>query len=86
VYFELSYTGTSKKEVTDKYHKDEPVITSNEHMSKILVASNVSFPFCEFGLDDSTVELKVKSDVSSSETVAYTRDLLIDCIILEPVQ
>jgi hypothetical protein len=60
--------------------------TDKNKITKVLIASNVTFPFCEKGLDTYSVKVKVSSNVTAKETVEFTRDLLIDCIILEPVQ
>lgn len=55
------------------------------YVTKQLIASKVTFPYCEAGFKTPNVKIKVISGAKSSESVKYTRDLLIDCIILEPV-
>jgi hypothetical protein len=59
--------------------------TDASYVTKLLVASNVTFPYCEAGLTQPTVKLRVISNARGTESVTYSRDLLIDCIILEPV-
>lgn len=85
VKFSVSYLGETGKTVTVNYDK-LTYITDKNNITKVLIASKVTFPFCEYGLDTYSVKVKVSSNVTSKETVEFTRDLLIDCIILEPVQ
>lgn len=87
VEFAISYLDNNlrKKEITYNNNK-ENFVSSKFEMTTILVASDVTFPFSEYGLENSSVTFKVKSKVSRNETVEFTKDLLIDCIILEPVQ
>lgn len=92
VSFNLFYTRADGK-VTTITTNPETVFDNNklffqtnkDMITKLLVASNVSFPYCEFGFELPTVKLKVLSNAKASESVSFTRDLLIDCIILEPV-
>ena len=87
VKFSILYNGETGKVVTVNYDNNGlSYITDNKSITKVLIASNVTFPFCEKGLESYSVKVKVNSNVSAKETVQFTRDLLIDCIILEPVQ
>lgn len=54
-------------------------------VTKQLVASNVTFPYCEAGLKITNAKLKVISNALALDYRTFTRDLLIDYIILEPV-
>lgn len=54
--------------------------------TKQLIAANVTFPYSEYGLNSPSVKIKVMNYAKTSELATYTRDLLIDCIILEPVR
>lgn len=71
------------------YYKTETGTLENPRLSKILIASNVTFPYSEFGFVTPfvNVKLKVSNVVTAAEVKNnnLTRDLLIDCIILEPV-
>ena len=87
VKFSVLYTGETGKIVTLNFdNKGLSYITDKNKLTKVLMASKVTFPFSEKGLDNYSVKVKVSSNVSAKETVEFTRDLLIDCIILEPVQ
>ncbi|MGC3978587.1 MAG: hypothetical protein QM751_10375 [Paludibacteraceae bacterium] len=87
VTFSLAYrSSTGGKVVNVTYNNSSKgFVTSSTEVTKVLVASNVAFPYCEKGLKEPNVKLKVSSSVSSNETTQYTRDMLIDCIIFEPV-
>ena len=84
VYFQLTYlkengSSTSQNFTTGNY------ISEKDKLHKMLVTSNFKFPFANYGQDVVSVKLKIISNVKQSETAQYTRDMLIDCIILEPV-
>ena len=53
-------------------------------MDTVLVASDFKFPVANYGEEITTVTLKVISNVPRSETTNYSRELLLDCILLEP--
>lgn len=87
VKFSISYMDVTGKVATVNYDNGGlSYITDKNKITKVLIASKVTFPFAEKGLNSYSVKVKVNSNVSSKETVEFTRDLLIDCIILEPVQ
>lgn len=67
-------------------NKKAGYVTLKNDKTKILVAKKVTFPYCEKDVNPVNVKLRVNSNVLSSETVNYTRDMFIDCIIFEPVQ
>src|SRR5690606_37346534 len=60
--------------------------TAHEKLTKVLAASKVTYPYSEYGLESTNVKFKVNSNVTAKETSVYTRELLIDCIIFEPVR
>ncbi|MDD4991002.1 MAG: fasciclin domain-containing protein [Paludibacter sp.] len=63
-------------------------ITDGTKPTKMLVAENFQFPFCDIGSSIPSVFLKVENvtGTSTTEKKNYNRTLRIDCIILEPVQ
>jgi hypothetical protein len=67
-------------------NKSVNFITNTDKMTKVLVADNFVFPVSEYGMEIPNVKLKVTSNVTQAQTTAYSRDLLLDCIIFEPVQ
>ena len=88
VSFTLTYQSSDRGRIVNVTYsnKGNGYITDSENMTKVLIAPKVVFPFSEYGFDIPNVKLKVNSLVSSKETVTYTRDMLIDCIIFEPVR
>ncbi len=69
--------------------------TDGKAISKVLVAKNFEFPYCNLiGNRDlingksaiPSVLLKVENAVASTEISTFNRTMRIDCIILEPVQ
>lgn len=89
VKFDLKYKDALYKDIVVPYTVDannKIFETQAEGVTKMLVASNVVFPYCAFGLDLPTVRFKVYSIAKSTESVTYTRELFIDCIIFEPVK
>ena len=67
-------------------NKSVNFVTNTDKMTKVLVTKNFVFPVSEYGMDKPNVTLSVKSNVTQAQTTAYSRDLLLDCIIFEPVQ
>jgi uncharacterized surface protein with fasciclin (FAS1) repeats len=62
-------------------------VTNANGITKMLVASNFTFPTCDLSLDGkvvTNVKLRVQNDVSTSEP-DLNRSMRIDCIILEPI-
>jgi len=86
VNFQLTYLNEAGTAFTQAYNNSsQSYITEKDKISKVLVVSNFKFPYCDFGLDKVNVKLKVISNVAQNQTTLYTRELLIDCIVLEPV-
>lgn len=87
VKFSVLFNNAQGKATTVNYDNNKlSYVTDKNKMTKVLIASKVTFPFCETGLDTYSVKVKVSSNVTAQETVEFTRDLIIDCVILEPVQ
>lgn len=80
--FSINYSGINKSlPVTNN-------VTDPSGMTKMLVASNFTFPYCDKSIDGKStpnVRLRVQDAVSLKDTATYNRAMLIDCIILEPV-
>jgi len=64
------------------------VPTSGTAISKIFV-KEITFPYCNIitneNIGDITVKIKVENAAKDTQSAIYTRTMLIDCIILEPV-
>jgi uncharacterized surface protein with fasciclin (FAS1) repeats len=84
VYFNLNYLNTSGDLMTDRFPESGTIETNPNAMDTVLVASNFKFPVANYGEEEATVTLKVFSNVARSETTAFSRDLLLDCILLKP--
>lgn len=87
----MSYIDENQKEVSILRNKLVPDIeeTNPDSLTKVLVAENFKFPYCDFSLDEEepvSVILRVQNDVSTRETANYSREMKIDCVILEPVK
>lgn len=67
-------------------NKSTNFITHSDKMTKVLVTEKFVFPVSEYGMEQSNVKLKIVSNVNPAQKKNYSRDMLIDCIILEPVQ
>ena len=79
----LSYLDEKGKTATIKssYLYPDP-----ERIDTVTVLENVQFPYCNYGESETTTELKLQSQVLSKERSTYSRTLLVDCIIMEPVK
>lgn len=100
VSFQLTYVGADGIMKTNTAITKDPVNnvfyeTSPTKMSKLLIAKAFKFPFANytgspFATDGTTsvttVKIKVKTNVSNTEFTSkkYTRNLRVDCFILEP--
>jgi hypothetical protein len=86
VFFRLNYidaTGTPKM---SQYPETGAFETNPNVMDTMLVAQDFKFPAANYGEETTTVKLQVLSRVSSNETVTFSRELLLDCILLVPVK
>jgi len=86
VNFQLTYLKETGGFALQTYDNGgQSFVTDKANMSKVLVASNFTFPYCNYEQEIVNVKLKVISNVPQNQTTLFTRELLIDCIILEPV-
>lgn len=83
-YFQLTYLKENGSSTTQNFTVGD-FVSEKDKLHKMLVTSNFKFPFANYGQDIVSVKLKVISNVKQNETTLYTRDMLIDCIVLEPV-
>lgn len=92
VNFALSYYDNNGIFQTDRTIGTSKSVTQANEVTKLLVAQNYTFSFCDIlDLSDPTntinVFLKVENAATRSELLAgtYSRNIAIDCILLEPV-
>lgn len=85
VNFYLDYVNSSGVKILSQTIATN-VVTSGTEVSKIFV-KEMTFPFCNIvnSIGDITVKLKVENGARENQSTIYTRTMLIDCIILEPV-
>lgn len=87
VNFYLDYINSSGIKIANE-RAGTNILTSGTEISKILV-KEMTFPYSNIvsggNNGDITVKLKVENNAKVSESALYTRTMLIDCIILEPV-
>ncbi len=87
VNFYLDYINSSGTKIVNE-RVGANIMTSGTETSKILV-KEMTFPFCNIingsSNGDINVKLKVENNARVAESALYTRTMLIDCIILEPV-
>lgn len=92
VYFNLNFRDLEGKDQTTRFPQTGSVETDPYVMDTVLVASDFKFPVTDYGLMNSVnistyvpiISLKVISNVARTETTKFSRELLIDCILLEP--
>jgi len=84
VYFNLNYMEQDGSTVVKRCPASGVIKTNPSKLDTVLVASGFKFPVANYGEEDANVTLKVISNVSRSETTNYSRELLIDCILLKP--
>jgi uncharacterized surface protein with fasciclin (FAS1) repeats len=84
VYFNLNYANSSGTITQQRFPASGAIETNPYIMDTVLVASDFKFPTANYGEEIVTVTLKVFSNVLRSETTSYSRELLLDCILLEP--
>lgn len=91
VAFQLIYQGANGATVQSSVIRPTINTTNKSALTKMLVLQNFQFPVVGATYDSTTrtftntTKLKVISDVKSTELKTYSRNLLIDCIIFEPV-
>ncbi len=89
--FFMSYKDEDKKEVSILRNRLDVDLeeTNPDSLTKVLVAKNFKFPYCDYPWNEediTTVILRVQNDARTSETANYSREMRIDCVILEPVK
>ncbi|MDR2085870.1 MAG: fasciclin domain-containing protein [Dysgonamonadaceae bacterium] len=90
VFFNLTYLDTNGKSVLSRFPASGNITTDPNVIDTVTVASGFKFPTANYGETDesgeaiTTVILKIVSDVGRTETTAFSRVLLLDCILLEP--
>lgn len=88
VNFYLEYMQANGVVFTSKTPNLANVEVSGTKVSKILIGE-MTFPFCNIVSQDEMADIKVRVKVENAaldtQTAIYTRTMLIDCIILEPV-
>ena len=88
VNFYLEYTKSDGTKFTSTVPNVSKAVVSGTAISKIFIAE-MTFPYCNFVSNDApgdiTVRVKVENAALTSQSTLYTRTMLIDCIILEPV-
>lgn len=88
VNFYLEYMQSNGVVYTNKTPNLSNVEVSGTQVSKILIGE-MTFPYCNIVSQDENGEIKVRVKVENAaldtQTAVYTRTMLIDCIILEPV-
>jgi uncharacterized surface protein with fasciclin (FAS1) repeats len=90
IYFNLNYMGSDGKPATDRFPAAGNLEPDPNRIDTIHVVSNFKFPAANYGETDesgetlTTATLKIISNVGRTETTNYSRELLIDCILLEP--
>lgn len=87
VKFSLTYNdekGNSRTLVCRDSTDNKIYITDPSSLDSVLVLSNYTFPVANYGQEDNTVMLKLETSITSRETALYTREMLIDCVLLKP--
>ena len=87
VTYRLTYMDAKGAAVTSSTITPAVNITDPKKVTKMLVTAGFRFPVANYGQEIASVKLRVMSDVTTAEqnNRIYTRTMLIDCIILEPV-
>lgn len=87
VNFYMDYVNSAGTKLTNQLVASG-IKTSGTEVSKVFV-KEMTFPYCNIVSPDNngdiSVKLKVRTMAKTSESTIYTRTMLIDCIILEPV-
>lgn len=84
VYFSLTDLDITGKISNQRFPSTGTIETNIEKIDTVLIQTDYKFAFSSYGEEDSSVKLKVVSNVARTETANYSRELLIDCILLEP--
>lgn len=94
IRYSVDYLNASGRPTRRTLSRPALFVTNPREMTKMLVTQTsaglpepFSFPFCNYEEEITTVRLTLNNIVTNAEIESgqYTRDMLIDCIILEPV-
>lgn len=94
IRYTLTYLNASGRSTNRTYSRPALFVTNPHEVTKMLVtqtaaglADPFTFPFCNYHEEITTVRLELTNIVTNAEIEAkqFTRTMLIDCIILEPV-
>lgn len=91
VRYTLSYVNPNGKITSRTYSNNNLYTTDPTKIDTVLITQNASgpqpfkFPYANYGEETTKVTLRLTSAVNNEEFLEYTREMLIDCIILEPV-
>jgi uncharacterized surface protein with fasciclin (FAS1) repeats len=84
VFFNLSYIDDAGATKTKRYPDSGAIETKPYEMDTVQVFTDFKFPTANYDEEVSTVTFKITSNVARTETANYSRELWIDCILLEP--
>ncbi|NDW17752.1 fasciclin domain-containing protein [Dysgonomonas sp. 216] len=83
LFFTMSYQDNTGATRSMQFPSDTARISPNPYvMDTVLIASDFKFPTANYGEEENTVKIRVVSNVR--QTAIWARDLMIDCILLEP--
>ncbi|HLP06301.1 MAG TPA: fasciclin domain-containing protein [Paludibacter sp.] len=84
VYFKLIYKNSLGESTTVTYPPTGTILIDPNKNDTVMAFPDIKFPVANYGEKVNTVKLQVISNVLRSETTIYSRELLIDCIVLKP--
>jgi hypothetical protein len=85
IFFNISYLDPTGNSIKDRFPPASETIDTDPYvMDTVLVASDFKFPVANYGEEITTVTLTVSSYVARSQTTEFSRELMLDCILLEP--
>lgn len=58
--------------------------SSLTNIDTVLVAENFKFPVANYNQDNTTVNLKIMTNVKRNQTTEFTRTIMLDCVYLKP--
>jgi hypothetical protein len=86
VFYRLNYIDGTGAAKISQYPESGAFETNPNVMDTMLVVQDFKFPVANYGEETATVKLQILSRVASNETATFSRELLLDCILLEPVK
>ncbi len=94
IRYTIEYLNASGRSTSRTYSRPALFVTNPREMTKMLITQTAAgvpdpfrFTFCNYEEEVTTVRLTLTNIVTNTEyeSKQYTREMLIDCIILEPV-